>query len=234
MRHVFLGIAILSAGAAAQPSLDGKARFDGESWQLVEKFPEPTHVTKASLRRAASIIFARKATADDADLIYELASGKPVAVTVEGSTVELPGLQGELLWIAQLMSAVPNLKTLYKTPGEPFLAFIELSRWGEKAKDRIVTFLANELEIAWANSTMTNDYGPWRAEFGGIVVALNSVADLQVREEGKLLLKAGVEQVVARCKQKGGPPPHAYLYNFALSDAKGQSSPKPQAPLIFP
>jgi len=125
-------------------------------------------------------------------------------------------LKGDVLAIAKLMSAPPNLNTLWMQAGEPTLQLVEMSRWGDPAKTRISGFMSNKLYVAWSKSTVQNTYSPFVSEFAGINNAVMAIADPAVKTEARLLLKSAVEQVFASCKKDGREPPPHFLYAFAF------------------
>lgn len=221
MRALVLATLLFSAPAVAQPVLDGKAMVSADVGSFVQGYVANRgggDAGKSALRSIMGGMIAYGVTPGDQDLLAELGSGRAVEVVAETKTIRVPALTGEVLAIARLMGAVPNLNTLWRQPGEPTLQLIEISRWGQKAKDRITGFMANKLYAAWVSSTISNAYSPFVQEFSGARNALDSITDAAVKREGKLLLKSAMEQVFVKCKEAGTPPPTAYLYNFAFSD----------------
>lgn len=222
-------IALLAAPAFAQPVLDGKAKTDAFIGPFVENYinsASEAASAKSTLRSIMGAMTAKGLNADDQDLLFELASGQAVEVSMGAKTLRVPPLQGEVLAIAKLMSGVPNLNTLWKQPGEPTLVLIELSRWGEKPKERVIGFMANKLYATWPPSTINNSYSPLVQEFAGIYNAISGIADRSVRNEATLLLKAAMEQVLVKCKADGRPPPPYYLYGFAFESVGAPKEPQ--------
>ncbi|MEQ1782208.1 MAG: hypothetical protein ABMA14_12660 [Hyphomonadaceae bacterium] len=214
-------MALFAAPAFAQPVLDGKATVSADVGSFVQGYLDNrggADAGKSAFRSIMGGMIAKGITAGDQDLLAELGSGRAVAVSAETKTIQVPALTGDVLAIAQMMGAVPNLNTLWRQPGEPTLQLIEISRWGKMAKDRITGFMANKLHASWISSTVNNAYSPFVGEFAGIKNALDGVTDAAVKREGKLLLKSAMEQVFVKCKEAGSPFPTAYLYNFAFSD----------------
>ena len=218
---VLAALALLAAPAVAQPMLDGKATVSADVGSFVKGYLNNRgggDAGKSAFRSIMGGMIAYGVTAADQDLLAELGSGRAVEVVAGEKTIRVPALTGEVLAIAQLMGAVPNLNTLWRQPGEPTLQLIEISRWGQKAKDRITGFMANKLYASWVSSTISNAYSPFVQEFSGARNALDSITDAAVKREGKLLLKSAMEQVFVKCKEAGTPPPAAYLYIFVFSD----------------
>ena len=220
MRMIVVAMAaMLAPPAFAQATVDGKAKTDAAVGPFVESYissqSDPASA-KSGLRAIMGVMTGKGLNADDQDLLRELASGQTVEVLTNDRTLSVPALAGDVLAIARLMAAVPNLNTLWKQPGEPTLQLIELSRWGTKPKERVIGFMANKLYATWPPSTMSNSYSPWVQEFAGINNALIAIQDPAVKTEGKLLLKAAMEEMFAKCKADGRPLPQFYLYSIAF------------------
>lgn len=216
---VLAALALCAAPAFAQPVLDGKATVSADVGSFVQGYLNNRggeDAGKSAFRSIMAGMIANSISAGDQDLLAELGSGRAVEVSAEAKTIQVPALTGEVLAIAKLMAAIPNLNMLWRQPGEPTLQLIEISRWGKLANGRITGFMANKLYASWVPSTINNSYSPFVQEFSGIRNALDSIADASVKREGKLLLKSAMEQVFVKCKEAGSPPPPAYLYNFAF------------------
>jgi hypothetical protein len=132
-------------------------------------------------------------------------------VTAGDTVLTFPALAGDTLLIAQIMYQPPNLNTLWKQPGGPTYAMIEMSRWGDQAKARVVTFMANKLDTAWAASTLANDYAPFKIEVRDAITATRGFTDTAPKENMELL-KAALIEVRARHTQTATPAPQPRHY----------------------
>lgn len=219
---------LVAAPASAQDTLDGKATVDDFVGSFVKSYVENEAAGdgRSAYRSIIAGVLTRGMKPEDRDLFLEFASGKPVQVTAAGSQINVPALDGDVLAIARLHAAPPNLNTLWKQFDEPTAQMIEMSRWGKPAKDRIVGFMTNKLYAAWLPSNVGNSHRPWVSEFTGVTNALDTMKDPSVRREGKLLLKAAMEQMLARAKTDGVPLSTAFLYNFYFSDVGQPADPQ--------
>lgn len=214
MRTWVATFVVLAAPAMAQeaPVLDGKATLSGQAGEMVTAGP----ATKEQVRGLIVAALTDKISAEELDFFRELASGGAVDTAAGGKMVRVGPLGADALTVAKLIVAPPNLNTLYKSHGEPMLQMLEMSRWGDAAKNRVSGFMANKLYAAWMTSSVNNAYRDWVPEYLGIVNAMDTIADPAMKTEAKLLLKSAIEQVFAKCKADGREPPPLFLYDLAL------------------
>ena len=209
--------ALLGANAWAQPVLDGKATATGAVGDALRQAMDSPGIQAEELRMLMRTMIDRKQPPEDKDLLAELASGAAVQVTMDGRSVRVPALAPDVLAIAKIMSAPPNLNTLWKSHGEPMLQLVEMSRWGDMAKNRVTGFMANNLFAAWTKSNVRTGYREWMAEFTVVQNAMDTIADPAVKTEAKLLLKSAMEQVFAKCQAAGKELPPLFLYDLAFT-----------------
>lgn len=212
MRSVLLAALItLAAPAFAQTGPDGKAVATPGVSEIVQAHgSEP--LTVAKLRRLMQEMIAHQMKAEDQDLLGELAVGHAVEVTAGDKVITFPALTGDALITAGIMYQPPNLNTLWKQPGGPTYALVEISRWGDQAKNRIVTFMANKLDVAWSTSTINNDYGPFRLELRDAVVAGRGFTDGSSKDNMELL-KLAIIEVRDRHIKTSTPAPQPQHYS---------------------
>lgn len=222
---VCLAVALLGASAWAQGALDGKAKAGGAVGDVLRQAVASPGINAEEMRQLMRATIDRKQPAEDKDLLAELASGAAVEVMMDGPAVRVPALAPDVLAIAKIMSVPPNLNTLWKSQGEPILQLVEMSRWGDGPKNRVSGFMANQLYAAWTRSDPLRAYGPWVSEYAGVTNAIISIEDPAVKTEMKLLLKAAMEQVFARCKADMRVAPPLFLYDLPLQSV---GVPRPQ------
>jgi hypothetical protein len=215
---------MLAAPALAQAPLDGKAVAGGPVGDALRKAVTSPGIAAEEMRQVMRAMIARQIPADDKDLLAELAAGAAVEVMVDGPPVHVPALAPDVLAIAKIMSVPPNHNTLWKQRGEPTLQLIEMSRWGDTAKNRVTGFMANKLYAEWAKSSVNNAYSQWVQEYAGVTNAIIEIADPAVKTEAKLLLKSAMEQVFAKCKADARVTPPYFLYSLPL-ESVGVPSP---------
>lgn len=207
---------LLAAPAFAQALLDGKATAGGPVGDALRQAVASSGISQDEMRQLMAAIVVRKQPAEDKDLLAELASGVPVSVQTDGLSLRVPALAPDVLAVAKIMSVPPNLNTLWKQGGEPTLQLIEISRWGDEPKNRVIGFMANNLNGAWTRSEVRTAYREFVAEMAGARNSIEEIADPAVKTEAQLLLKSAMEQVFAKCKTDGREPPPLFLYDLAF------------------
>jgi hypothetical protein len=213
MRMVVLtAAAMLAAPAFGQAALDGKATLSGKAAEALGSGIS----TKEQVRGVIIAAIGDGLSPEESDFFKEVAAGGAVDTFAAGKTVRVGPLTGDALAIAKLLIAPPNLNTLWKSHGEPILQMVEMSRWGDFGRNRVTGFMANQLYAAWARSEVRTAYRDWVSEYAGVTNAMDTIADPAVKTEAKLLLKAAVEQVFAKCKADGREPPPLFLYDLPL------------------
>lgn len=209
---VLVSLVLFAMPAAAQPALDGKATLSGAPGDVVAKGV----TTKDQVRAVIVAAIGDRFSAEETDFFNELASGAAVNVVANGKASRVAPLTGEALALAKLVAAPPNLNTLWKARGEPMLQMIEVSRWGDTGKSRVIGFMGNNLYASWTRSDVRNAYSDWVSTFSAVNNSMSEIADPAVKTEAKLLLKAAMEQVFAKCKADGREPPALFLYDIAF------------------
>lgn len=216
MRTWVMAAALLLAGQAwAQPVTDGKASVDEKFGSFVQGYLDNLHMPDkgaSAFRSIISYAVTVGMTPEYQDAFIEFASGKPVVVTAGAKTINVPPVTDGALASVKMFIAPPNLNTLWKTPGEPILQLVEISRWGAPAKDRVIGFMSNKLYAAWAVSRPADNYSAWAQEFGGVKNAMESIESPHVHKEAMYLLKAAMEKLFVQAKADGRDPPAPYLY----------------------
>lgn len=223
MRGWIVAAALLLAGPDwAQPVVDGKASVDENVGSFVENYVSNMRGPEggvSSFRSIIAYVWTRgKLTAEEQDLFREVASGNAVAVTMPGKTINVPAASNEVLAIAKLFLAPPNLNTLWKQAGQPTLTLVEMSRWGTVARNRVTDFMANKLYESWLPSNAMNSYTKYVTEFNGVTNAINAIEDPKVKQEAKLLLKTAMEKLFVKAKAGNREQPPSFLYNFYFED----------------
>lgn len=225
MRAWIIGLAMLAWPAWAQqaPVLDGKATLSGPVAEMLAVSAQP--LSKEAVRGLiTAYINGQTQTAEDKDFFSELASGLAVDVTTPAKLIRIAPLAPEPLHTVKLLTSPPNLNTLWKQPGEPARDLLEVARWGERGRGRIVQFMANTLYGAWKRSAVTNGYKAWMEEYPRAYGAFESTAydaakgtvDAEMLKQAKLLLKDAMVQLFAKCKADGREPPPLFLYDLPL------------------
>lgn len=213
MRMVALAAAMfVAAPAFGQAALDGKATLSGKAAEALGSGIS----TKEQVRGVIIAAVGDGMSPEESDFFKEVAAGGAVDTLAAGKTVRVGPLAGEALAIANLLVAPPNLKTLWKSPGEPILQMVEMSRWGDFGRNRVTGFMANQLYAAWARSSVMTAYRDWVSEYVGVSNAIDSITDPAVETEARLLLKSAVEQVFAKCNADQRVTPPLFLYDLPL------------------
>lgn len=216
MRVWVMAAAVLLAGPAwAQPVTDGKASVDGKFGEFVQGYLDNLHMPDkgaSAFRSIISYAVTVGMTPEYQDAFIEFASGKPVVVTAGPKTINVPPVTDGALATVKMFTAPPNLNTLWKTPGEPILQLVEMSRWGKPAKERVIGFMSNKLYATWVESVPGNGRSAWVQEFNGVKNAMQGIQNQSVQNEAMLLLKAAMESVFVKAKADGREPPAPYLY----------------------
>ena len=219
MRAWIAGLALLAAPAMAQQSLDGKASLSGRTADILRYSAQP--LSKEAVRSLISVYINKQPgeaqTPEERDFFAELASGRAVETTIPDKVVMIAPLVGEPLHDVNLLITPPNLNTLWKQNGEPAKDMLEIARWGERGRGRVVQYIANMLYGAWSRSSVQNGYAPWMDEWLGGHNAFERVADAEDMKRARLLLKDAMVQVFAKCKADGREPPPKFLYDVQLA-----------------
>lgn len=226
---VIAALAVLAAPAWAQPVTDGKASVDADFGSFVQGYLDNLQAPDKGASAFRSIIgyaVTKGMTADYQDAFVEFASGKPVVVTAGAKTINVPAVTDGALATVKLFTAPPNLNTLWKTPGEPILQLVEMSRWGKPAKERVIGFMSNKLYAAWVESRPGNGRSAWVQEFNGVRNAMQGIQNQSVQNEAMLLLKAAVESVLVKAKADGREPPAPFYYGGTFHNV-GEPKPAP-------
>lgn len=221
MRVWIVGLALLVEPAMAQqtPVLDGKAELSGRTADILRYSAQP--LSKEAVRSLISVYINKQPgetqTPEEKDFFAELASGGAVETTLPDRIIKIAPLVGDPLHDVRLLITPPNLNSLWKQDGQPAKDLLEIARWGERGRGRVVQYMANMLYGAWSRSTVQNAYQPWMSEWLGGYNAFERVADQEELKRAKLLLKDALVEVFARCKADGREPPPKFLYDVQLA-----------------
>ena len=219
MRAWMIGLALVSAPAMAQQALDGRASLSGRMADVLRESAHP--LSKEAVRGLISVYINKQPgevqTPEEKDFFAELASGRPVETKIPDKVVMTAPLVGEPLHDVNLLVTPPNLNTLWKQNGQPAKDMLEIARWGERGRGRIVQYMANMLYGAWSRSSVQNGYRPWMEEWLGGHNAFERVADAEDMKRARLMLKDAMVQVLAKCKEDGRDPPPMFLYDVQLA-----------------
>lgn len=218
-------VALLAAPAFAQEAPDGAAFTTGEVGATIEQKIRLDQLTRAGIREIVAGILADGINATERDLLVELADGKAFTLTIQsiggGSNraVTVPALSDDVVMVAKLMVAPPNLHQLWCVGGPPAEHFVELSRITPATFQRMYTFVGNQLNDAWGESSLTNAFSPYVGSLGCQWKAMETLpADVEMRTAAYTLLTTGIAYGIDKAKAAGKPPPQDFLYAWVATE----------------
>lgn len=206
-----LAVALCCSGEAmAAP--DGKAIAQGPAAQLLrQRAPGP--LDQSAMRRLIATLLNSGLSSTELDLVEEIAAEGSLVVTADGQPMEL-ARTAEARAFARTLMAPPNFNTLWHAgPAESEL-LVELSRWGENPRTRVITFIGTKLNDAWVQSNVANQLDPFVNALGHQYNRFKALPDASSREEGFRLLKAGCEVAKQKALADGRTPPAEILCSF--------------------
>jgi len=239
--HALVALTLLGCSSAG-PTPESPPR--GES-PIVAKGPlaEAVRVraTLPSLTAADARALFAAARADgalgpeDKDLFERLALGRPVAVLVETQPLTLPAADPPARAIAAMMASPPNLNTLWGDDPAKMADLVEISRWDEAARQRIVVFIANQLGPPLAASNVLNSFSPFAGYLGQAWNVMAGMGDATTREDGRrLLLDGSYNAVDAAAKKEGVPTEQRYFLFIWLDQDTTKETARKGKPYVPP
>lgn len=215
---------VLSVPAFAQTA-DGKADVSGKTRDALAKVAASGGVkTRVDMRAILGAVLEDGVEPTERDLLTELASGAAFSAKMSGRDVAMAAVPQDVKWVPQTLLTPPNLHTLWCVNGQPTETFIEMSRWSPATYQRIYTFIGNQMDDAWKQSTLTNAYSPYVQALACEWNALKTLpADPETRTAAYDVLTTGVAYAIDKAKREGREAPQAFLYQWTLDPGTKQS-----------
>ncbi len=222
---IAIAVAMSAAPAWAQEAPDGAAFATGALGATVEQKIRVGGLTRDGVREVIAQILADGVNATERDLLVEMADGKAFTLTIQSlgadsnRAITVPELSDDAVMIAKLIATPPNLHQLWCVGGLPTEQFVELSRISPSTYQRMYTFVGNQLDDAWKQSSLINAFSPYASSLGCEWKAMETLpADVAMRTAAHDLLTAGIAFGIEKAKGEGKPPPQDFLFAWATNE----------------
>ena len=222
MRIWLAALVLLAAPAWAQ--VDGKAVAAGAAGAKIEAAVGAGGLSRSGMRELVQAMVADGVDAPERDLLTEVASGEALTLTLDGGrSIAFPKPADDVAMIARLVTATPNLNTLWCQPKPAGDQFYELARLSPAAQQRLYTYIGNVLDNAWKASSLLSQFAEYKRELNcGWLMIQSLPEDKEARGLAYDLLIAGVATGIEKAKGEGREPPHEFLYAWMLGDDRRQ------------
>lgn len=220
MRVWVAALALLAAPAWAQ--VDGKAAAAGAAGAKIEQAVGAGGLTRSGMRELVQTMVADGVDAAERDLLTEIASGEALTLTLDGGkSIAFPKPADDVAMIARLVTATPNLNTLWCQPLPAGDQFFELARLSPAAQQRLYTYIGNVLDDAWKVSSLRSQFVEYTRQLNcGWEMIQSMPEDKEARGLAYDLLIAGVATGIDKAKTDGREPPQEFLYAWMLGDER--------------
>ena len=222
MRIWLAALALFAAPAWAQ--VDGKAVAAGVAGARIEAAVGAGGLSRSGMRELVQAMVADGVDAAERDLLTEIASGEALTLTLDGGrSVAFPKPADDVAMIARLVTATPNLNTLWCQPNPAGDQFFELARLSPAAQQRLYTYIGNVLDDGWKVSSLHSQFVEYTRQLNcGWLMIQTLPEDKEARGFAYDLLIAGVATGIDKAKAEGREPPQEFLYAWMLGDDRRQ------------
>ncbi|HOZ27743.1 MAG TPA: hypothetical protein PK080_10310 [Hyphomonadaceae bacterium] len=223
MRVWVITVALLAAPAWAQ-EVDGRAVAVGAAGARIEAAVGAGGLSRGEMRELIQAMVADGVDAAERDLLTEIASGEALTLTLDGGrSIAFPKPADDVVMLAGLVTATPNLNTLWCRPMPHSDLFFELARLSPAAQQRLYTYIGNVLDDAWKISTLRSQFVEYTRQLNcGWEMIQTLPEDKEARGLAYDLLIAGVATGIDKAKAEGREPPLESLYAWMLGDDRRQ------------
>ncbi len=225
--RVWIGaaVALLATPAMAQDLPDGAAVATGPIGATLEQKLEAGALTRSGIRELIAQMMADGINAAERDLLREIAEGKAFTLTLEAPaaagnrTIAVPAAADDVVMVARMVGAPPNMHQLWCVGGVPTEQFVELSRISPATFQRVYTFIGSQLDDAWTRSSRFNAFSPYVNALGCEWKAMETLpADPDTRGAAYDLLTTGIAFGIEKAKSEGKTPPEDFLFAWVAHE----------------
>jgi hypothetical protein len=181
-------------------------------------------LSRGEMRELIQAMVADGVDAAERDLLTEIASGEALTLTLDGGrSIAFPKPADDVVMLAGLVTATPNLNTLWCRPMPHSDLFFELARLSPAAQHRLYSYIGNVLDDAWKISTLRSQFVEYTRQLNcGWEMIQTLPEDKEARGLAYDLLIAGVATGIDKAKAEGASAVESLCLD--AGDAAGRDS----------